>query len=177
MSLMVLLAGAGIHQAMAAENGKLEHASLRVMLENLGYEPEERKFTDGLAYYDIEEPGDVRMTAKVFVSASGNILWFLVDYWALKEDQKYPHEVLLELLAENDKAAYVHFGYLPKSRRMRLNASLVNRGIKPVDLRRVINEASRLTDRTQHLWNPNEWKVQPAKAAAPAEEKAGENPQ
>lgn len=162
MALALVVGVAGTSQsALGAEDKVLDYAGLGVMLENLGYEPKPREFSGGLPYHQIVRSGVIRMTAKMYVSKDKKFVWLIVDFWDLKKDQKFPYDVLLELLEQNDKTSYGRFAYLPGSRAVRLSGNLVNRNVKPIDLRRLIENASTMTDRTQHLWNPNKWKVQP----------------
>ena len=160
LGLAIGIAGAS-PCALGAEDKVLDFAGLGVMLENLGYEHEAKEFSGGLPYHQIVKSGVIRMTAKVYISKSTDFVWLIVDYWTLKKDQKYPYNVLLELLEQNNNTSYMSFAYLPDQRGMRLNGNLINRNVKPVDLRKLIDDASKVTDRTQHLWNPNKWKVQP----------------
>jgi hypothetical protein len=146
--------------AIRAEEGAITHESLKSLLEGLGYEPEERHFSDtGAAFYKISTASGGLTVYVDFNVSDPAFLWLSVDYWALADDQQFPPQVPLDLLAENEGLKYTHFLYLADERRIRLAGKLLNRGIKPADVRRMLDEAVAVSARTQHLWNPNNWET------------------
>ena len=149
-----------IAPGLRAEEAALTNETLKSLLEGLGYEPEEGHFGDtGNAYYKITRTSGGLTVSVDFNVSNPAFLWLSVDYWRLADEQQFPNQVLLDLLAENRGLKYVHFIYLANERRIRLAGNLLNRDIKPVDVRQMLDEAVAVSARTQHLWNPNNWKT------------------
>ncbi len=156
-----------------AEPQALDIAGLKQMLENLGYEPTEHAYASGNKYLSIKgDTAGLKWTLDFSLSDDPKLVWATINYWQLKDDQKFPYDVLLKTLAQNDGPKYMHFAYLENARQLRLVGSVINRDLTPADLRKMIDEAVKISSQTQQLWNPNEWPAEAPKApedAAPME--------
>jgi len=93
----------------------------------------------------------------------------VIDYPQLEDGQTFPDGVLLQTLAENDGPKYWHFVYLTNSRQLRLAGNILNRDLKPSDLKTMIGEAVAISSRTQHLWDPTKWSVEASEAKSATE--------
>ena len=157
VSVLVVIVVAA-QQPVRAEKTVLSHASMKTMLENMGFEPTEKTFSNGENYYEIRiQRGawnyslDVNANSPkmVYVSMSFGL------YTGKIED--FPKDKLVALLAENQNTMYSHFLYLKETNKFRLLSRLLNGSITPVILRRALNEMVNVADRTEHLWNPKKW--------------------
>ncbi|MCR9135995.1 MAG: hypothetical protein NXI27_08375 [Alphaproteobacteria bacterium] len=147
----------------AAETGQFDNAGLVEMLENLGYEPTENKYPNGYVFQEItgSVPG-LNWTMNVSVNPDTKLLWAEMDFWPLEEGQNFPYDVLLEVLERNFQLDTMRFMYLTRSRKFRLAGSQPVRGLKPIHVRKLIEEAVNEAAKTTHLWNPNNWRQQDA---------------
>jgi hypothetical protein len=143
---------------VSASEAALDTAGLKVMLENLGYEPTGGKYNNsGQEYWRIKRAGrNVTLTMDTFVRNDG-LVWVYAGYWQLKDDQKFPDHVLLEALSQNNNTGYVHFSVHP-DRKFTLSGSLANHNVRAVDMRKMLDEMLLMSDNTRHLWNPKYWK-------------------
>lgn len=143
----------------AAETSQFDNAALVEMLENLGYEPKENNYSTGNVFQTItgSVPG-LDWTMSVSVNSNTNLLWAAMDFWPLDEGQKFPYDVLLEALERNFRLDTMRFIYLNRDRKLRLAGSLPTGDLKPIHLRKLIEEAVNEAAKTGHLWNPNNWR-------------------
>ena len=161
--------------AFAAESGGLDQAGLKQMLENLGYEPKTKKYDSGRQYYEIKKKGGtVTLTMDLYISNNDTMIWSFTSFWPLKEGQKFPNDVLLEAMTNNNKTVYVHFSFFKN--KLTLSGSLANHNVRAVDLRKMLDEMLVVSDRTRHLWNPKYWnnktaEKKPDATSAPVEKK------
>ncbi|ODR98692.1 hypothetical protein AUC68_09910 [Methyloceanibacter methanicus] len=157
-------------RTVSAEPVEIDNAGLVTMLQNLGYEPVEQKYPNGDPYQRIKGSApDLNWTADLAVNPNSKLVWLEMDFWGLNENQKFPYDVLLEALERNFNLGTVRFIYLKRLRKLRLAGSLPNRDVTPVQIRKLIDEAVNEARQTQHLWNPNKWRVDAAQEQ-PAEE-------
>ena len=177
LSLLVL-ALIAVPSSVAAGPVELDNAGLVQMLENLGYEPKEGKYPNGNPFQTIGgATPELTWSANLSVNPSTHLIWLEMNFWSLQGDQKFPYDVLLEALERNFQLDTMRYVYLKESRKFRLAGSLPNRDIKPVQIKALIDEAVNEAQQTQHLWNPNKWRQQPAKdepAKTPDQEEAAE---
>lgn len=147
--------------AAAAETGQFDNAALVEMLENLGYEPTEDKYPNGSIFQIItgSAPG-LNWTLNISINPRTELLWAEMNFWPLEEGQKFPYDVLLEALERNFQLDTMRFVYLKGNRKLRLAGSLPVRNVKPVHVRKLIDEAVNEAAKTKHLWNPNNWRQQ-----------------
>lgn len=150
--------------AAPAPSSSLDHASLKAMLEEIGYAPIEKKYsgtdtsfwqvpiTRGPWRYDVAVSAYTRDV--VYVSVEFGL------YGGRKED--IPQSILLAMLSENYNLTWSHFVYLTQSEKFALIAAIHNADVTGDHLRRVIDEIVDAADRTQNLWVPDQWPKPPA---------------
>lgn len=151
-----------------AADAHLDHASLKSLIEGLGYEPVEKSFSNtGDKYWDLSFPRGP-WTYNVTINANNkDSIWTSVEFAVYKgEKQGIPPSALLGMLEENNRLVWSRFRYQESTRSFFLVSTLRNKNISPADLRRVIEEIVAAADRTQTLWDPKQWPK--AAAAEPA---------
>ena len=152
----------------SADPVELDDAGLKQMLENMGYAPTEYAYSTGSKYFSISE-GQADLSWTLDFSQGADLVWAVIDYPQLEDGQTFPDGVLLQTLAENDGPKYWHFVYLTNSRQLRLAGNILNRDLKPSDLKTMIDEAVAISSRTQSLWDPTKWIVEASEAKSAAE--------
>ncbi|MEZ5898534.1 MAG: hypothetical protein R3D51_03475 [Hyphomicrobiaceae bacterium] len=176
---LLFLIGGLLHPAtLQAAEGPLDHASLKTMIEGLGYEPQEGKFNDTQAqYYRIRIPGSPwNYDITIYIDASKNIVSINSEFALYKgAADLIPQSVLLGLLSDNANLTFTQFRYLQSSNSFFLLSNLRNKDVSAADLRRVIDEIVSAANRTQKLWDPKQWpQASTAEAAKPEPQATGD---
>ena len=152
----------------------LNHASLKPLLDGLGYEAVEKTFRDtGGKFWQVSFPKGSWTYIVAFNANNKDAIWTSVEFGLYKgAPEEIPQSVLLGMLQENSKLAWSRFHYQPSTHSFFLISTIRNKDVSPADLRRVIEEIIAATDRTQKLWDPKQWPksaaAEPAKAAPEA---------
>ncbi|MBU2580184.1 MAG: hypothetical protein KJ622_00505 [Alphaproteobacteria bacterium] len=157
---LLLLCGCLLHPMTSrASETNLDHASLKAMIEGLGYEPVEKTYSDsGAKFWELSFPRGP-WTYTVAVNAnSRETLWTSVEFAVYKgPPENIPQSALLGMLLENTNLKWSQFRYQANTHSFFLVSVLRNKTISPADLRRVIDEIVAAADRTQKLWDPKLW--------------------
>lgn len=169
ISLLFLLGYLLCPLSAHAADGPLDQASLKAMIEGLGYEPQEGKFNDTQAqYYRIRIPGSPwNYDITIYIDTSRNTISINSEFALYKgAADLIPQSVLLGLLSDNANLTFTQFRYLQSSNSFFLLGNLRNKDVSAADLRRVIDEIVSAANRTQNLWDPKQWPQAPAAEAA-----------
>jgi len=169
---LLFLFGYVLHPVtLHAAEGSFDNASLKAMIEGLGYEPQEGKFNDTqVQYYRIRIPGSPwNYDITFYIDASRNSVSINSEFGLYKgAADLIPQSVLLGLLSENANLTFTQFRYLQSSNSFFLLANLRKKDVSAADLRRVIDEIVSAASRTQKFWDPKQWPkaavAEPAKA-------------
>ncbi len=170
--LLLCLLGALLHPGSSqASETDLDHASLKTMVEGLGYEPKEGKF-DGsdTPYLSVRIPGSPwNYDITIFVDTDKKLVSLNSQFALYKGSADgIPQSALLGLLSENADLTFAQFRYTTSTKSFFLVANLRNRDITAIDLRRTIDEIVSGANRTQKFWDPKHWPKPAVDAAAPA---------
>ncbi|MCB1485167.1 MAG: hypothetical protein KDJ17_09780 [Hyphomicrobiaceae bacterium] len=164
--------------AMADESG-LNQASLKAMLEGLGYEPKEGAFNDTkIPYFSIHIPGSPwNYDITIYIDADKNIVSLNSEFGLYKGPaEDIPQSALVGLLSENASLTFAHFRYVASNKSIFLLANLRNKSVSAVDMRRAIDEIVSGANRTQNFWDPKQWpKSAAAEPSSAAPAAAGED--
>ncbi|MDA7948926.1 MAG: hypothetical protein MPJ78_15800 [Hyphomicrobiaceae bacterium] len=157
LALAFLLCLPNLENAHADDAKVLDHAGLKAMLENLGYEPKERKYGSGSLYYRIEPKLNGRTWYfNVRAPKNSRYIYVQLDFGKYPSETSIPRQGLIELLKENGKTTYSSF-FIASWGGFMLTSNLVNRNVKPVDIRRAIEEMMPLAAKTEKYWNSKKW--------------------
>ncbi|MBU2531689.1 MAG: hypothetical protein KKB37_03025 [Alphaproteobacteria bacterium] len=141
-----------------ADAAVLTPATLKTMLEGMGFKTLDGKFSNGQPYTQMNVPKGNWQYEILANANNSEILFFSVDFGIYQgKPEDIPQSVLLGYLTENRKLNFVRFVYLADVNKFRLIASLRNRDIKPIDMRTVLSEMVDTADATQYLWDPKNW--------------------
>jgi len=164
VSAVLFLAASGT--APAADDKGLDHQSLKALLENLGYEPKEQKYSNGNPYYRIEPKLNGRTWYfNVRAPDKGRYVYVQLDFGKYPSEDGIPRQALIELLKENGNTSYSFF-FIASWGGFMLTSNLLNDDLKPVDFRRSIEEMMALAAKTESHWNPKKWPQDKDAAAA-----------
>lgn len=160
---------------LRAAETTLDQASLKTMVEGLGYEPEEGKFngTD-TPYLSIRIPGSPwNYDITIYVDTDKKLVSLNTQFAVYTGPAAgIPQSALLGLLSENADLTFANFRYTTSNKSLFLVANLRNKDITSIDLRRTIDEIVSGANRTQKFWDPKQWPksavVEPVKAAPEA---------
>jgi hypothetical protein len=162
--------GSAVSPAPAVQH--LNDASLKAMLENLGYEPKALQNKDGSNYYQIKAGP---WAIEVSLNANQKNLWFVAWLEKIPAGGKIPPDRLLTLLSENWKNDPVHFCYDDNNRFLTLTERIENRDVTPQVFRGALDGFTNVMSRTSNEWNVSRWLQTPTDQnqtpkAAPAPE-------
>ena len=152
-----------------AEGKRLDITGLKEMLVNLGYEPEEFKYSDGEIYYVIRPKVQGRSWIVTARAPDGRNMYLQMKFSSLPDDKDIPQQVLVALLKENSQSTYSKF-FLSNSKYFMLSGSMVNRGVTPADIRKTIDEMTTVAARTEKHWDAKKWTKMEANKTAPENE-------
>jgi hypothetical protein len=133
---------------------QLTDASLKAMLENLGYEPKTLNNKDDSVYYEIKAGPWV---VQVSLSSSQKNLWFVAWLKKIPTGEQVPSERLLALLSENWKNDPAHFCYVEDSRFLTLTQRMENRDVTPHVFRSALDGFINTMTKTNSEWDVTHW--------------------
>lgn len=157
---LLLLCGCLLQpMTLHAAEARLDRATLKAMLEGMGYQPVEKKYNNSEDKYWEVLFAKGRWTYNAAISVNNpESVWVTVEFGLYKGPQAdIPQGVLLGLLSENANLVWSRFQYGSSTQSFYLTSSLRNKNVSPADLRRVIDEIIAAADRTQKLWDPKQW--------------------
>jgi hypothetical protein len=160
-----------------AAEAALNHASLKAVIEGLGYEPKEGKLkgseTSNHQLHINKSPWNDNVT--IFVDDKSDVITLSTEFGLYKgASGLIPQSVLLGTPGENASVTWPQFHYLPSTNGFFLLANLRNKYVSAVDLHRVIEEIVAAADRTESFWIPKQWPRQAGVEAAKTGLKTGE---
>lgn len=177
---LLLLCGCLLHpMTVRAAEGQLDRASLKAMLEGMGYEPVEKKYNNSDDKYWEVPFAKGRWTYNAAISVNNPVsVWVTVEFGLYKGPQDdIPQSMLMGMLSENSSLVWSRFQYATSTKSFYLTSSLRNKNVSPADLRRVIDEIIAAADRTQKLWDPKQWPTSAVvESVRAAPEAAGASP-
>ncbi len=156
--------GASVANAQQpAEPGQQTVESLKGMLENLGYAPQELKNDKGqIARYliNVQSSGN---NWKVLVEISPNQenLWVYANLAVINDYNQVPREILADMLKMNEKIGPSYFAYNEKAKNFVIYHAVTNRGVTAKLLRERIEHVARQVDVNERLWRPTLWSTGP----------------
>jgi hypothetical protein len=157
LSGLLVLIAAGLARGDA--ESELSEAKLKSMIENMGYEFVEAKYSSGRAYYQLTVPyQEVDYKVDVSRAADGQLVWVVLDLKSAPTAVDLPTDVLAGMLDDNHTdSEEIFFSYSKPEKQFRLKGSLPGATLRLADLQRAVDEAVRKCNRTYKLWNPDEW--------------------
>jgi hypothetical protein len=160
VAMMVAQKSEGQEKKEGTDSQALTDESLKTMLSNMGYEPEEIKATDGSKIYRVTiEKDDWKFVVNFSISPDKSYVWQVALLKTIPDPDKVPAAPLLKMLSENDEIGPVFFSYSPNTKRFYLNAGLENRGVTPARFRKELDRLTGHIKRTAALWDPARWET------------------
>ena len=158
----------------------LTDESLKMLLDNLGYEPEVIKSTGGNPMYRLKLTRDGwEFMFYVSLSSDRTVLWMSAPLMTLPEASKIPAERLEKLLAKNFDIGPAHF-CIHGNRQLFLEKPIANRGLNASTLRIELDSFTSTIKETGPLWDLKTWTVaapvDTARVPAKTEEKLPAKP-
>jgi hypothetical protein len=157
IALLLSPAAVAVH-AQQPEPGQQTMASLRTLIENMGYDYKEYKNDKGELSYFLLTVRSGGGSWKVMVELSPNQenLWIYAELAPISDINEVPRDVLVNMLKFNDSGP-VFFGYNEKVKSFHLYQALANRGVTPKLLRERIGDVAQHVGTQEKLWNPRLW--------------------
>lgn len=154
--LLVLIA---VGRLRAEADSELSEVKLKSMIENMGYEFVEAKYSSGRPYYQLTVPyRDVNYKVDVSRAADGKLVWVVLDLKSAPTGVDLPADILAGMLDDNHTdSEIVFFTYSKAEKQFRLKGSMPGTTLQPADLQRAVEEAVHKCNRTYKLWNSDEW--------------------
>jgi hypothetical protein len=153
-------------------------ASLKTMLDNMGYESTEGKFNDDSLYYQVNFVGtNWSYVSTIHLSSNGRLYAYLDFGLYTGETKDIPIDIALSLLQENQGKQNVHFEFLIDSKKFRLLGSLPIQNASPVALRQLLEELVKTAEKSEKLWNPKLWPAVEKPQAEPAVKTVVDSPE
>ena len=146
--------GDATKQAPRTVAGSLTHESLKSRLDDMGYEFETKKSTNGSPMYLVHvNRSDYRFLFYVSLSSDLKRVWVSAPLRALPEPDKVRADILEKILAKNYDLGPTHFA-LRTNRYLYLELPLANQDLTPRKLRGELDDFMAAVRSTEPLWNP-----------------------
>lgn len=146
-------------QAPAGET--LTEPLLKTMLQNMGFNVNETKKSDGTASYDVDVAiTDYTVHPIVELSPSKRYIWIEIPLFEVKEGTAGFDPS--SLLIQNDSIGPYFFSLNNSSRKLYLNYPVVNSAVTPAIMKSAMDGAVSVLNSTSALWDPSKWKGAPA---------------
>ncbi len=145
-----------------APEGVLTDQSLKTMLINLGYTPEEKAGSDSSLFYIKVNRGNLTYNPYICLSPSKTKIWVQTSLGTLGPEDGARALKMLEL---NFKIGPSHFAYIPADKRVYMFLPMDNRGVTPKLLKDQIEKLLDDCEATKDVWNVA--KPAPAPVAPP----------
>lgn len=140
----------------------LTDASLRTMLEALGYEVKLEKLEKATLNWIIHRRNPYDFHLNVNLSIDKTKLWTSVALAEFKPDHEAQASRLLKLLELNQQIGPAHFYYLPSQKQLFAARVMDNRNITARDLRNHLDHLMDKVMETESAWNTKVWAVETA---------------
>jgi hypothetical protein len=140
-----------------SQNKALDMAGLKTMLEGLGYEPEEKAYSDGSKYFRIVSKSSAIIASIDFDLISKNFLTISCGLWPLPSQEDIPSDVLWKALRKNLGLKRIRFAITARTHRFRLLARLDDKHVRPAEVRAIIEEITNVSGDTKDISNPKNW--------------------
>jgi hypothetical protein len=135
----------------AATEGVLTEESLRTMLINLGYTPEESKSTNGTTLFYIKATrGDMSYNPYICLSPSKTKIWAQTS---LGDFDANDGARALKMLELNFKIGPSHFVHIPGDKTVYMFSPMDNRGVTPKILKDQIDQLLNNCESTKEVWS------------------------
>lgn len=162
-ALMLALFTTGMAQAQSKPANAIEENSLKSMLENLGYEPKEIKYTDNRTGYSIQvkfKGYDAEM--RIVLSPSGSNVWGVLNLAELKSEHNAEASRFVKLLQLNLTHGPCHFRISSDGKYLTLARGMFAKGLTAKELREHIEELLSTAEKTVEHWDVTKWTAAPA---------------
>jgi len=164
LSLHVLFAAIVISLVTAVvaadKSDRLNHESLKLMLENMGYEIHKAgKYNSGAPWYQLKfKEGGADYFVMVSLPKDQKTVWVIADLVNLDKQQELPRVIAIKMLDHNYiDSKHVYFSFGAKGRHLRLKGALPNRSVTPIALRTLIRETLETLKTEKQIWEPKKW--------------------
>lgn len=139
--------------------GQLTMSSLKMMIENLGYEFKEFKNDKGVVNEYLLTVPRGGANWKIFVTISPNQenVWVFADLAPIADLNNVPRDILVDMLKANETMGPTYFAYNEKIKLFVLYHVVTNRGVTAKLLRERVESVANQVDVKEKLWNPKLW--------------------
>jgi hypothetical protein len=144
---LLCLAFQAYGQTVLTDNG------LKLMLQNLGYEPKVEPGTSTFIYTIQQPSGRYSVPIQVSLAPNKARVWLACALTVIGDDVEVRNCPLLGLLEQTYNFGPAFFSYSQPENRFYLNLALDNRNISPATMRWAINHASEAVASTAEFWD------------------------
>jgi hypothetical protein len=139
--------GLGVHASSLHQSDKLTPATLKSMVEGLGFEVKTLNAEEGKEKYELPmKSANLSIPVALEISASTNYIWLTVNLGPNAPTKK--HEDLLK----SNGAIQPTFFYITSKGALMAAEALDNRGITPAILKRCLEKLVADVDKTSTIW-------------------------
>lgn len=156
LALCLMVAPTAIHaQQPAGET--LTDATLKTMLENMGYTVNETKKKDGTSSFDVDMSiTDYTVHPIIELSPSKRYIWIEIPLFEVPANAMGFDASAL--LVQNDTIGPYFFSLNSTSRKLYLNYPILNSAVTPATVKSAMDGAVSVLNSTAALWDPSKWK-------------------
>jgi hypothetical protein len=131
--------------------------SLRILLENMGYDYQESKDSEGkLTSFTVKLSRD-GWNFVLTIAPSNNQRWVWLTAWLRTPKEGWPPTILKKMLEHNHRVALPYFALNVGDNQVKLATPLHNKGITAAPLRNTIDDLCSAIKSTANLWDPEKW--------------------
>lgn len=144
-------------EAAPANPGVLSDASLKEMLEKLGYDVKEEKNGASMIYWVEVDSGGLKYSVSLQVSPNKEKLWFIVPLSDVNEEHLKQADRWVKLTELNDQIGPCYFRYNVKFKRLYMSRPMDNHGVTAKSFRdSLVRTLDRCTE-TKANWSTDKW--------------------
>jgi hypothetical protein len=139
----------------------LTDATLKTVLENMGYTVNETKKKDGTSSFDVDMSiTDYTVHPIIELSPSKRYIWIEIPLFEVPANAAGFDASAL--LVQNDTIGPYFFSLNSTSHKLYLNYPILNSGVTPATVKSAMDGSVSVLNSTSALWDPSKWKGAPA---------------
>jgi len=133
--------------------GALKHEQVRVLLENMGYQPKVYDNNVGTQFYALQfDRNGWKMSLTVSISEDYSYLWISAPLTAVSDPAKASPQALLKLLEQSYLNGPAYFSFRPNQNRIYLGMAILNKDVTAITLRARIEDFCAIVQQTESYW-------------------------
>ena len=156
LALCLMMAPPAIHAQQPAGE-VLTDATLKTVLENMGYNVNETKKKDGTSSFDVDMSiTDYTVHPIIELSPSKRYIWIEIPLFEVPANATGFDASAL--LVQNDSIGPYFFSLNSSSKKLYLNYPILNSAVTPSIVKSAMDGAVSVLNSTSALWDPSKWK-------------------